>query len=203
MYIPKAFNNPNKEAAIALIERNSFGDLVTFNNGELCSNKVPFIFDRDSNTLCGHFGNNNPQLIDIKESQKALAVFSGAHSYISPQWYSSENMVPTWNFQSVQVKGAAHIVAEERLIEILEKLTALHESPFEKQWSMNEVSPDRLERMVKMITGFEIELSDIRFKEKMSQNRSIEDQQSVIKALNIQNEISEQDVAKIMSSNIK
>lgn len=202
MYIPTAFDNPNKEEAIKLIERNSFGDLVTINNGELCSNKVPFIFDRDSNTLCGHFGNNNPQLIDIRESQKALAVFSGPHSYISPQWYSSENMVPTWNFQTVQVRGAAQIVSEERLFEILEKLTALHESQFEKQWSMSEVRLDRFELMSKMITGFEIEVSDIKFKEKMSQNRSIEDQQSVIKALNSQNGISQQDVAKIMNQNI-
>ena len=202
MYIPKAFNIKSKEKAISLIEENSFGDLVTYNNGELCSNKVPFFFDRDTNTLCGHFGNSNPQLIDIVESKKALAIFSGAHSYISPQWYVSENMVPTWNFQTVQVRGSIKIVDEERLLDILEKLSAFHESQFKTQWSMDRISPDKLNLLSKMITGFQILVSDIKFKEKMSQNRGKEDQKSVMGHLKNQTGLSEQQVSEIMRTNI-
>lgn len=203
MYIPKAFNVTSQEAAITLIENNSFGDLVTYNNGELCSNKVPFFFDRETNTLCGHFGKNNPQLADIQQSKKALAIFSGAHSYISPQWYVSKDMVPTWNFQTVQVKGAIKIVNEERLIDILKKLSAFHESQFTTQWSMDEVNQDKLDLLSKMITGFQIEVSDIRFKEKMSQNRGREDQQNVMEHLRLQGGYSEQQVSAIMRKSIE
>ena len=203
MYIPKAFNIKSKEKAISLIEENSFGDLVTYNNGELCSNKVPFFFDRDTNTLCGHFGNSNPQLIDISESKKALAIFSGAHTYISPQWYVSQNMVPTWNFQTVQVRGSIKIVDEERLLDILEKLSAFHESQFKTQWSMDKISPDKLNLLSKMITGFQIEVSDIKFKEKMSQNREIDDQKNVMEHLVKHGGSLERQVSEIMRQNIK
>ena len=203
MYIPKAFNVTSQEEAITFIESNSFGDLVTYNNGELCSNKVPFFFDRETNTLCGHFGKSNPQLIDIQESQKALAIFSGAHSYISPQWYVSKDMVPTWNFQTVQVKGSINTVDEERLIDILKKLSAFHESQFATQWSMDEVNQGKLDLLSKMITGFQIEVSDIKFKEKMSQNRGSEDQKNIMECLKLHGGHSEQLVSEIMRKNIE
>ena len=203
MYIPKAFNVTNQEEAITLIEENSFGDLVTYANGELSSNKVPFFFDRETNTLCGHFGKNNPQLGDIEKSKTALAIFSGAHSYVSPQWYVSENMVPTWNFQTVQVRGSIKIVDEDRLLDILEKLSAFHESQFTTQWSMDKVSPGKLDLLYKMITGFQIDISDIKFKEKMSQNRGVDDQKNVMEHLKSHGGNSARRVSEIMRKNIE
>ncbi|MCU7799427.1 MAG: FMN-binding negative transcriptional regulator [gamma proteobacterium symbiont of Lucinoma myriamae] len=85
MYIPEVFEIHDNEKAIRLIEDNSFGDLVTSHKGLLSSNKVPFFFDRGTNMLCGHFGKNNPQLIDIAESKEVLAIFTGPQGYISPQ----------------------------------------------------------------------------------------------------------------------
>ena len=31
-------------------------------------------------------------------SGEVLAIFSGPHAYISPAWYESDNVVPTWNY---------------------------------------------------------------------------------------------------------
>jgi len=203
MYLPEVFEVHDSEKAIRLIEDNSLGDLVTSHNGVLSSNKVPFFFDRSTHMLYGHFGKNNPQLIDLAESKEVLAIFTGAQAYISPQWYESSNMVPTWNFQTVQIRGQATIVDDRRLINILEMLTEFHEAPFSQPWSINQVQADKLKMMLAMITGFQISITEIKFKEKMSQNRNKYDQQSVIKALKRQNNQSSKNVAMVMNNNLK
>ena len=115
-------------------------------------------------------------------------VFYGLHSYISPQWYESKGGVPTWNFETVQVKGKAHLVDNNGLITILEKLTAKHEKSFENPWTIEKLEPNRLEAMLKVITGFEINIEQIEGKKKFSQSRNANDRQGVINALKKQHD---------------
>ena len=177
--------------------------MVTSHKGLLTSNKVPFIFDRNTNTLCGHFGKNNPQLVDIEYSKEVLAIFTGPHSYISPRWNETPNLVPTWNYQTVQVRGDAIIVDENRLFQILELLSEFHETKFSQPWSMTEIEPDKLEMMLGMIVGFQINIKEIKFKEKMSQNRNQQYQKSIINALRKQQDQLANKVADVMNKNIK
>ena len=203
MYILEAYNTGDTDKLINFIEENSFADLVTFHDGTLSSNKVPFFYDTEKNELYGHFGRSNPQLIELENSNEVLVIFSGAHSYISPQWYISKNKVPTWNFQTLQVRGKASIVDDKELLRILAKLTKFHESKLENQWTMSKLDPNSREKMLDMITGFKVEITDIKFKEKMSQIRDVEDQKSIISALNKTNEPSAKKVANIMTENIE
>lgn len=205
MYLPQQYNVQDIEKAITLIEENSFGDLVTIHDGNLCSNKVPFFYHKKENVLYGHFGKTNPQLAQIQqdEPKEVLAIFTGAHAYISPQWYESENVVPTWNFQTVQVRGLAKTVDDNGLIKILNNLTAFHESKFDTPWSMDKVNPDKLQHMLNMIAGFKIDITEIKFKEKMSQNRNEKDRLGVIKGLRRQGSQGAENVAGIMNQKIK
>jgi len=202
MYTPEAFKNNDQDKMIAFMENHNFADLVTYHKQNLCSNKVPFFLDKDQNILYGHFSRANPQLIDIKESANVLVIFSGPQSYISPRWYVSENMVPTWNFQTLQVRGSASIVDDNCLKEILEKLSAFHERHRLNPWGMSELTPEKLAIMLKMIVGFKIDIRDINFKEKMSQNRDICDQQNLIDSLMKTNDINSKNVASIMRKNL-
>jgi len=203
MYLPTVYEVTDNEKLCSFIESNNFADLVTYNNGELCSNKVPFFFEKETNLLYGHFGQTNPQLVDIKESGDVLVIFSGPHAYISPRWYESDHMVPTWNFQSVQVRGKASIIDEDSLTDVLRKLSQFQESVNDAPWSMEEVENGKLESMKKMIVGFKIEIVDVKFKEKMSQTRVEGDKQSVINALNGLGNENAIAVAKIMSNNVR
>lgn len=203
MYLPEVFNVIERKKIVEFIENNSFADLISCRDNVLCSNKVPLFFDKENNVLLGHFGRENPQLIDMSESDEVLVVFSGLDTYVSPQWYASEAMVPTWNFQTLQVRGKARIVSDNRLIEILERLSEFHESGLERQWTMRQLDEKRKAMMLQMITGFEIEIKDIKFKEKMSQNRSAEDQQSVIKSLSMQESHEKSEVAELMRENLE
>lgn len=203
MYILDAYNNGDRNKMIRFIEQNSFADLVTCHAGVLCSNKVPFLFDAEKNELYGHLGNGNEQLIDIDNASDALVIFSGAHSYISPQWYISNNAVPTWNFQTLQCRGKPSLVGRQELLEILERLTGFHEASFSTPWTIEKLEPEAKEKMLSLITGFKIEITDTRFKEKMSQIRKIEDRQNIIKVLASSDSPMSKAVSDIMRESIE
>jgi len=203
MYTLDAYKTTDRNKIDQFIENNGFADLVTLQDGSLCSNKVPLYYDKSTNELFGHFGRDNPQLKSLNDSNDVLVIFSGAHAYISPQWYESDNGVPTWNFQTLQIRGKASIVDGKSLLAILAKLTKFYESTLPKQWTMSQLDPVKRKKMTDMITGFKIKISDIKFKEKMSQLRSVGDQKSVVNALNDQGRPFAKKVAKIMKCNLE
>lgn len=202
MYSPKVFEMDNKVELFAFIEQWSFGDLITTCDGELFVNHVPFILDQTSNKLYGHFAINNPQVKMIEKTHDLIVVFNGVNCYISPSWYVSQEMVPTWNFEAVHVSGKARLVDDERLLTILEKLTEKHEGQFEKPWTMDKVSDAKLSMMMKMIVGFEIDICSIKGKSKMSQNRSVEDRAGVISGLKNQTDSMSLLIADKMALNL-
>ena len=199
MYLPEYFEIKDKNKISNFINANNFADLVTNRGGTIISNKVPFLFDEGENMLYGHFSRANTQLIDLEKNENVLVIFSGAHSYISPRWYVSNNMVPTWNFQTVQVRGKSSIISNSKLISMLDKLSNFHESDSEKPWSIDEVDSKKLDYMLKAIVGFKIEMSEVKFKSKMSQNRGEADRNSLIKALKKQDSKNAIDVANIIN----
>lgn len=183
MYSPKVFEMNNKAELFEFIDQWNFGNLITTCNGELFVNHVPFVIDKSQNKLYGHLAINNPQVSMLEKADNLVVAFNGVNCYISPSWYVSQEMVPTWNFEAIHVAGKARLVDDKGLLTILEKLTEKHEEQFETPWTMDKVSDAKLSKMMKMIVGFEIEISSIKGKSKMSQNRSIEDRTGVISGL--------------------
>lgn len=64
-------------------------------------------------------------------------------------------------------------------------------------WKPN-LTGERSTKLLNMIVGFEIEITDIHGKFKLSQNRPLEDQQRVIDAMRLSNKSTAIEVAKLM-----
>jgi len=201
MYIPDHFKEVNQQRISSLIEEYPFGMLITVPNGAPFISHLPFLFDRSAGShgkLLGHIARANPQWQHLEAGEEALAVFQGPHAYISPTWYSSPG-VPTWNYAVVHVRGKALLIETESELEALvEKLTHVHESLMPNPWKPN-LSGERRSKLLKMIVGFEIEISNIEGKFKLSQNRPHEDKQRVISELEQSNNQTEIAVANLMS----
>jgi len=58
---------------------------------------------------------------------------------------------------------------------------------------------ERRAKLLNMIVGFEIEVTDIQGKFKLSQNRPLEDQQNVLEELSLSNNQTDTAVAELMS----
>jgi transcriptional regulator len=201
MYIPEPFKETNSGRISALIEGNSFGMLVTAPDGVPFISHLPFIFDHAAGSkgqlLC-HMARANPQWQHFSSSGEVLVIFQGPHAYVSPSWYSSPG-VPTWNYAVVHLRGKPRLIESESELEALvERLTHVYESHMTSPWKPNLVG-ERRTKLLNMIVGVEIEITDIQAKFKLSQNRPLEDQQKVIEKLSQSSDQTEAAVAKLMS----
>ena len=201
MYIPEHFKETNSERISDLIRGNSFGMLVTAPDGAPFVSHLPFIFDHavgSKGKLLCHMARANPQWQHFSSCGDVLAVFQGPHAYVSPSWYSSPG-VPTWNYAVVHLRGKPRLIESESELEILiERLTHVYESHMPSPWKPNLAGEIRT-KLLNKIVGFEIDITDIQSKFKLSQNRSPEEQQSVVEKLGKSGNQTEVAVANLMS----
>ncbi|MBX2881424.1 MAG: FMN-binding negative transcriptional regulator, partial [Granulosicoccus sp.] len=80
----------------------------------------------------------------------------------------------------------------------MERLVAAHEKHQPTPWTMSRVAPDMLETMLKQIVSFEIEITAITGKEKLSQNRPAVDRESAIATLRRSKDHTENAIAELM-----
>jgi transcriptional regulator len=201
MYSPEHFKETNPERISALIKGNPLGMLITAPEGEPFVSHLPFTFESSAGSpvkLLGHMARANPQWQHFVEGSKVLVVFQGPHAYVSPSWYSSPG-VPTWNYAVVHLRGIPRLIEGESELEALvEQITHVHESHMPNPWRPN-LTGERRSKLLNMIVGFEIELTDIQGKFKLSQNRPPEDQRSVVDKLSQSSNQTEATVARLMS----
>lgn len=165
-----------------LISENSFALLVSNGEEGLEASHLPFEFDAKRQVLLSHMARANSQWRRFA-GQEVLTVFSGPHAYISPSWYQTQLAVPTWNYLAVHVYGIPRVVEDDAQTEaLLERLIDKHESQRNPCWRMN-APDDWQQNLRKAIVAFEIEITRIEAKAKLSQNRPDADVAGVIAGL--------------------
>ncbi len=185
MYVPPHFAETDPATLHAFIERHSFGLLVSQVDGVPFATHLPFLLDRNAGphgTLIGHVARANPHWQALRE-QTSLVVFSGPHAYISPTWYETANVVPTWNYTAVHAYGRAELVEDQnQLLEIVQRSVAVYESTMPRPWTLDTNGPFA-ERLLAQIVGFRIPIDRIEGKWKLNQNHPVERREKVIRAL--------------------
>ncbi|HZO90441.1 MAG TPA: FMN-binding negative transcriptional regulator [Chthonomonadaceae bacterium] len=186
MYIPASFRVENPAVLHDLMRQFSFATLVTNDdNGRPFASHLPFLLDAERGphgTLRAHMARANPQWRQFREGSEALVIFQGPHAYISPSWYEVHPSVPTWNYAVVHAYGVPRLLGEEALYLMLKDLVNTYESGFERPWSFDEAEA-HVGSMLRAIVGFDIEITRLEGKFKLSQNRSQADKERVIAAL--------------------
>ncbi len=127
-----------------------------------------------------------------------MVIFTEPHAYISPKHYQKEESVPTWNYIAVHAYGKARIIEqEEKKAELLEHTIACYDAGYLQQWDH---LPEQFKsKMIKGIVAFEIEVSDLQAKKKLSQNRSQQERENIISSLSQSNDPHEKEIAAYMS----
>ncbi len=185
IYLPKHFEENDRERALKLIKDYPFATLISVHDGAPQINHLPIILEETGSTkLLGHMSRRNPQSQLLTDGGPITAIFHGPHTYITPKWYA-ENDVPTWNYATVHITGRIRWVDSFKpLIGLLQKMTKAFESAEKDPWRF--FLPDDLKsesELTSAIIGFEIEIESIEAKFKLSQNRSVQDREGVIQGL--------------------
>jgi transcriptional regulator len=173
MYIPKDNQFTDNEQVIEFLKQNAFGLLVSTVQGQLWATHIPLEFEvneRGQQVLFGHVAKANPQWRDLVDGSEVMAVFSGPHAYVSSSWYDHEN-VPTWNYIAVHVYGRYRQIEGDKLLDSLTRLTNKYEASSVNPVRVEEFSESFMKSHLRALVGFEIEITDIQAKKKLSQNR--------------------------------
>jgi transcriptional regulator len=198
MYIPSFNKFEDKSEVIHFMRRYSFGTIITAVNNFPVANHLPFLIEErdDQIIISSHFAKANPQSLDIIDNN-ILVIFTEPHAYISPKNYEKETNVPTWNYIAVHAYGKAMLLeGEQAHMELLERTINTFEESYFQQWQA--LSPEYKSKMIKGITGFEIIVTDLQAKSKLSQNRTAKEQDNIINTLKTSNNTNESDIAAFM-----
>ncbi|MFN3968694.1 FMN-binding negative transcriptional regulator [Flavobacterium sp.] len=202
MYIPDLYKNENQEDIQNFLHQNGFAILVNQTNGKLWATHTPLILETNAEgkqILVGHISKANPQSESFKNNDEVLAVFSGAHTYISSSWYDHEN-VPTWNYLAVHVYGKVKVYNHGEAINFLKKLVDKYEAKSEKPIRVENLS-EKTMREARGIVAFEIEITSIEAQKKLSQNRDDKNYQNIITELEKTNDNQAIAIANEMKKN--
>jgi transcriptional regulator len=183
MYTPKQFAVDDLAELSAFMQHYNFAVLVTALEGQLMATHLPFMLDTERGehgTLIAHMARANPQWQAFNREQEVLVIFSGPHAYVSPSWYeAAPTNVPTWNYTAVHAYGVPTIIDDhEAVYAMLGQLVHEHEAHFQHPWSMQS-SEDSIRNLISAIVAFEIPITRLEGKYKLSQNRPTADQFSV------------------------
>jgi transcriptional regulator len=147
--------------------------------------------------LRAHVAIGNPQLEDFRAGSRALVIFQGPHTYVSPSWYVQPQNVPTWNYTVVHAYGVPRIMERDAMVALLKNLVGKHESAFQKPWDFDPEDPF-MQKQMPAIAGFEIKIAKLQGKFKLNQNRTAADRAGVIEALSASEDPRQQSVARLM-----
>lgn len=203
MYIPK-HNSENDLATLQTLMRDySFATLVSAQeDGVPFATPLPFLYESEPGaygTLKAHLALGNPQWRSFQPEREVLVIFQGPHAYISPSWYDAELSVPTWNYATVHAYGKPRIITDQtELYNHLKTLVATYEAQFASPWPFEHLPMDYVERQMKGIVGFAIEITRLEGKFKMSQNRSVHERERVIEGLSAAPDTTTCEVAAVM-----
>ncbi len=126
-----------------------------------------------------------------------MTIFHGPHAYVSPTNYTTREVVPTWNYGAVHVYGNARVFSEpDQLLAVLHELIPMFEPAYAEQWAG--LTEAYRARMLSHIVGFEIAVTNIEAKFKLSQNRTREEQEKIIETLGAASDTAVTGVAGLM-----
>ena len=204
MYIPPFNRVEDRQAINAFIHAHGFATLITDNGGKPWASHLPVLLDESTDgpgALRSHMARANEQWRHLTPDKEVLCIFAGPHAYISPSCYVEQHTVPTWNYAAVHVYGAPAIVDDVALKQIVFDTTKKYESSMPKPWKIP-LSEREVDAMLKAIVGFTIEITRVEAKFKLGQNRSKEDQESMLNALQQSTDSGSRDLAEFIKSQL-
>lgn len=181
MYPSPVFAWTDRAEQLAFIAERAFATLVAVHEGAVRIAQAPVLVDGERLLL--HLSRAN--VLARALPLRVTAVVHGPDAYVSPDWYASEQQVPTWNYVSVELEGELAATDEATLRAILERQSAAFEARLagKPPWTMAKLTEATLVAKLKGIVGATLSIDALRGTRKLSQNKAAEDVAGVIAAL--------------------
>lgn len=185
MHPNPALRKRSKDDHLAFARARGFGVLaVSASDGPLVSH-VPFLLNENATQADLHLVRSNP-ICRLGRADAIIAV-SGPDGYVSPDWYGMSDQVPTWNYVAVHIRGTLNPLPQSAMRDMLARQSAAYEMQLlpKSPWTLDKMSDDALDRMLRMIVPFRLTISDVQGTWKLGQNKSRNARFAAAKALHL------------------
>lgn len=194
MYLPRAFES-TPAATRDLMLAHPFATVIA--QDEIVH--VPLlVVEGESLRLRSHVARANPFAKLVTAASEVTAIFHGPDAYVSPMSYAEPHeQVPTWNYAVVHVRGRLRALDDSATVDVLRAMTNRFEAGTAR-WSPDLLRPEFFANLRRALVAFEIDVTDVRAKLKLSQNRSPDDRRRVETALAASPAHRDREVADLM-----
>lgn len=177
MHPNPAFRATPMQDNMAFARARGFG-VLTVNGAEgPVAAHVPFLISDDGSFADLHLARSNPVgRAALAGPVPALIAVSGPDAYVSPDWYGSDDQVPTWNYIAVHLRGVLSALPEDDLRRHVDALSAEHENRLlpKQPWVSDKMSDGAMPRMMRMILPFRFQITAVEGTWKLNQNKTPE-----------------------------
>ncbi len=203
MYKFKYFTEEDNEKVIAFMKANSFAVITGIGDGYPVATHVPLDIKQKGDKIffTGHIMKNSDHHKAFLKNENVLVIFNGPQCHVSASWYTTPNVGSTWNYMTVHAKGKIHFGDEDQTKKIVEKLTNKYEKP-DSEAAFNKLSNEYVDRMVKAISAFTIEVESLDNVFKLSQNHDEATRKNIIEHLHKNGSDNEKNIAAEMQQRI-
>ncbi len=171
MYSPPYNRIEDLRQLADFMRANSFALVVTGTGGTLHASHLPVTIHEQGGKLVihSHMAKNNPQWREFFDDE-ILVVFSGPHAYVSPRWYEDKERVPTWNYAAVHAYGTVKLNPDRAAKHAAQRELVQEMDP---EWlpKFDALRREYVEQMLDGIVTFDVEVTRLETRWKLSQNR--------------------------------
>ena len=204
MYKSSKFEEKDADKVLAFMQAHSFITLIGFDGLYPVATQVPVHIYQDENQLriVGHIMKKTDHHQAYANNDRVLALFTGAHAYISASVYSNPAVASTWNYSSVQAKGKIRLMDDDETFTVIKDLTNSYEDPATSAAAFHRMDDDYIAKNLKAISGFELLVEDLQHVFKLSQNHPHENKQAIVANLEQSQNPDDLAVAKQMKNQL-
>ena len=189
MYNLPYFKEKDQQVVLDFIRQHPFAFIAGCSDeGKPVATQIPvFIDEREGKLfLSGHIMRNTDHHKAFLHNSNVLAVFTGAHTYVSASWYAEKEQASTWNYISVHAKGILKFLDEQALLNVLKRTTNHFENNPYSGANFEDLSTEYIQRLARAIIAFEVEVLQIDNVFKLSQNRDEKSYHTIMEKLEAQ-----------------
>lgn len=175
MYNRPHFKAEGPAAVEAFMRAHPFVTLCAVDaKGLPVATQVPVLIDRQGEQLFlrGHLMRKQSHTLALEANPHALALFQGAHAFVSARHNDDPAAGGTWNYATVQVHGVVEWLDEAGVYQVLKDLTDQYEGHSDSPSRFENISADYLKANVPAIVAFRLRVDRIEEVFKWSQNKS-------------------------------
>jgi len=179
---------PDRGASLGFAQARGFGTVCAWDGHKPIASSVPFILtsaDDGTPLAAFHVARGNPLARLADATSSWLLAVNGADAYVSADWYSSPDQVPTWLYQAVHLTGPVRKFSDSELGPHLDMLSAKFENWLAPKtpWTSSKMTAARLETLKKAIVGLVMTVEEIEGSFKLNQHKSDVDHAAIASAL--------------------